>query len=190
MVQAWSQQGPWGYSGARSGNPQRIGDNIYHSFTILCCGAHRSLTRPASIAFEPGPLRPAATKAASQPGHEIINQIANMKKNLLLIAGLALAFTTLPLAAQSAGNGKGKNPNPPANCDGSNCKGGICPNDGTGRGPNPNPGTPRGPRDGYGPGSGNCTGGGYCQGGGQGLQQRARQGQCNGQGQQKRAGQK
>ena len=75
-----------------------------------------------------------------------------MKKNILLIAGLALAFTALPLAAQSAGNGKGKNPNPPANCDGSNCKGGTCPNDGTGRGPNPNLGTPRGQKDGFGPG--------------------------------------
>ena len=57
-----------------------------------------------------------------------------MKKHLLLIAGLALAFTTLPLAAQSAGNGKGpKNPNPPANCDGSNGKG-SCLYDGQGRG--------------------------------------------------------
>ena len=112
-----------------------------------------------------------------------------MKKNLLLIAGLALAFTTLPLAAQSAGNGKGpKNPNPPANCDGSNCKGGICPNDGTGRGPNPNPGTPRGPKDGFGPGSGNCQGSGTCDGTGKG--QGKGNGQCQGQGQQKRAGQK
>ena len=145
---------------------------------------------PGVSSSEHGRIRRAAETAAGQPDIENINNIAKMKKNLFLIAGLALAFTTLPLAAQSAGNGKGKNPNPPANCDGSNCTGGICPNDGTGRGPNPNPGTPRGPRDGYGPGSGNCTGGGYCQGGGQGLQQRARQGQGNGQGQQKRAGQK
>ena len=112
-----------------------------------------------------------------------------MKKNILLIASLALAFTALPLAAQSAGNGKGpKNPNPPANCDGSNCKGGICPNDGTGRGPNPNPGTPRGPKDGFGPGSGNCQGSGTCDGTGKG--QGKGNGQCQGQGQQKRAGQK
>ena len=110
-----------------------------------------------------------------------------MKKNILIIASLALAFTALPLAAQSVGNGKGPKA-PPANCEGSNC-----PNP-NGRGPNPNPGGPRGPRDGYGPGSPNCQGGGYCPGGGQGLQkrERARQGQGNGQGQgwRNRAGQK
>ena len=145
---------------------------------------------PGACCLEHGRIRRTAEKAASRPANKNINTTPKMKKNLLLIAGLALAFTTLPLAAQSAGNGKGpKNPNPPANCDGNIGKG-YCVNGGQGRGPNPNPGTPRGPKDGYGPGSGNCTGGGYCQGGGQGLQQRARQGQGNGQGQQKRAGQK
>ena len=157
------------------GIPVGVAFGFYTSFTILPIRAHRSLTSQASIAFEHGPLRQAAPKAASQPESKNINTIKNMKKNLLLIAGLALAFTTLPLAAQSAGNGKG-----------------YCVNGGQGRGPNPNPGTPRGPKDGYGPGSGNCQGAGYCQGGGQGLQQRARarQGQGNGQGLQKRAGQK
>ena len=92
-----------------------------------------------------------------------------MKKNILLIAGLALAFTTLPLAAQSTGGGKGPK-TPPANCDGA-----AWPNPGQGRGPNPNPGTPRGPGPGYGQGSGNCTGSGYCDGTGQGQRKRAGQ---------------
>jgi hypothetical protein len=150
---------------------------------------HKPYTERVSC-LEHGRIQATAADAAGQPDvKQTINSKDIMKKNLLLIASLALAFTTLPLVAQSNGGGKGgKDKTPPANCDK------VCPNPGEGRGPNPNPGTPRGPGPGYGQGSGNCQGSGYCDGAGQGQQKRARQGQGSGQGQgqgqQKRAGQK